>query len=52
MPDEKKPPSAIPSKVFPTTPTKTQEERAKEGIPPPKQPAGKSDPKRIGDGRR
>jgi hypothetical protein len=35
--DDHKPPSAIPSKAFPTPPTKTQEERAREGIPPPTQ---------------
>jgi hypothetical protein len=35
--DKKQQPSAIPSKAFPQQPgTKTQEQRAREGIPPPK----------------
>jgi hypothetical protein len=37
MSNDKKPPNAIPGKAFPKPPTKTQEERAKEGTPPPKQ---------------
>jgi len=33
--DDHKPPSAIPGKAFPLPGTKTQQERAKEGNPPP-----------------
>jgi hypothetical protein len=32
MPEQKKPPNAIPGSAFPTAPT--QEERAKQGTPP------------------
>jgi hypothetical protein len=34
MANDRKPPNAIPSKAFPTAPT--QEERARQGTPPPK----------------